>query len=118
MSSVRFIFQAYYPDSVGVPGIPDGTELVVYDAEYDGTLLSMRMAQILPAGEQMEVRHDLPFECAEFPYAVLAYRDFILHHRGGTVVRSGPKGMRRYDNVFRAEWAVTVECSAESVPSA
>ena len=116
MIEARFIFQALYPDSAGVPGVPEGAQLVVFDVEYGGKLLSQRIAQLHFKPEGIEVRHDLPFQCPDFAKAAEAYHRLMMEHHGQLLSSSGPKGMRPRNNVFRADWAVALLIEPEHKP--
>ena len=110
MDVARFVFQALFPDPD--PDAVRGREgccVVVFDIEHGDKLYSHQTAQVMPEDGALEIVHNLPMPCPDFPQAVQTYFELMMGDHGKTLSPSGPKGMRPGRNVFRAEWAVKLK---------
>jgi hypothetical protein len=110
MMEARFVFQAVCPDPVA-PDEADDASLIVFDAEWGGRLLSHQIAKVHSLADGFEVSHTLPFCCAGFTEAVETYFRLMIEQHGRLLSPSGPKGRLPQNNVFRAEWAISLPVS-------
>ena len=118
MSSATFIFHGLYPAKPPAPHSHTRHLLaqVLFDVDYSGTLISHALAglYLLEKDNELEVRFDLPFECPDFPAAVVQYYQQIMGPQSKTVSHSGPKGKSVVGHdVIRVEWRTRLQVESE-----
>ena len=111
----KFVFHAVCPDPAGPSGRSDGASLIIFDAEWQGRLLSHQIAEIRPLSDGFEVSHSLPFSCSGFRDAAETYYRLMIEQHGRLLSPSGPKGSMPRNNVFRAEWTVSLPASDKTL---
>ena len=120
MSTANFFFHGLFPDYIEA-NERDGRQIckVLFDVDFDGKFHSHLLADILPLENEnsdekdniptFEVHYDLPFECSEFPKAVVKYYQQVIGPQSTTISHSGPKGSIPNKNVYRVQWEVALD---------
>ncbi len=115
MAQATFFFHGLFPDHAKAGGHGDKpTSKVLFDVEFEGSFHSHLLADLKTAvGEDQElvfeVRHALPFECPEFPQAVVRYYRQVMGPQSTTISPSGPKGPTSGQSVYQVQWEVSLE---------
>ncbi len=115
MTEANFFFHGLFPDHVETKeGQPKQISKVLFDVDFDGKSHSHLLADIWQVDEHdniptFEVYYDLPFECDGFPKAVVNYFQQVIGPQATTISHSGPKGPIPNKNVYRVQWAVSLE---------
>ncbi len=86
---------------------------MLFDVDVDGKFYSHLIANIWQVDEvdgvpTFEVEFDIPFECDEFPRAVVKYYQQVIGPQSKTISQSGPKGPIPNKNVYRVQWQISL----------
>ena len=121
MARATFFFHGLLPDS-GCADRPRGRPSckVLFDVEFEGSFHSHLLADLerIVEGDKaltFEVRHALPFECPEFPQAVVRYYRQVMGPQSTTISPSGPKGPSPCQSVYQVQWEVSLQ-ARPSIP--
>ncbi len=122
MSSANFFFHGLFPDYLETSGgTPRQISKVLFDVTFDKEFHSHLLADIwLVENDEkndiptFEVHYDLPFECDEFPKAVVNYYQQVIGPQSTTISHSGPKGPIPNKGVYRVQWEVTLDAERKA----
>ncbi len=121
MTTANFFFHGLFPDHIEAnEGSGKQVCKVLFDVDFEGEFHSHLLADLWLLEDQQwqadgipeyEVSFKLPFNCEEFPRAVVQYYEQVMGPQAATISHSGPKGPIPNNNVYRAQWQTSLIAS-------
>lgn len=122
MSTANFFFHGLFPDHIEAnDGLGKPVCKILFDVDFEDTFHSHLLADLWLLEEQQwrvadipeyEVSFKLPFNCEEFPNAIVQYYEQVMGPQASVIIQKGPKGAIPNNNVYRAQWQTSLSASA------